>query len=247
MRVNKRKISIQSLTASFVIVFFLSSTFLFSNAQTDKILQKTDRFEIPENQGAISFSTNGTYEDAYLQNGTWTWVNLTLVDSQESEVFNLKISAKNSNVTILSLNLFNTTYEGARLSYSVQGHGTQSFNLGVSLEKGEWTVTFNGNVAGQNQGWKVSPNNTVTITEATENATISYYNIPDQFGNPDNSTQNFYQQHSVAITTVVAILCVFCVAILVKWKNKNHDIIGEKRHLTHKNFARLWLRVKNAC
>jgi hypothetical protein len=206
------------LSVFLIIVSLIPSTCRLSNAQVEQVLKTTDVFEIPDSHGAIRFSVGGSFENAYLQNGTWSWTNLSLDNSQGSK-FNLKASAENSNITISALQLFNTTLGGsARLRYAVEGRGAQSFNLGLNVKGGEWSVILNGVYTGRNNGWTMSPDLTITVTQATDNVTIVYYGFPDSFEGSNGSNENFYQKHSVAILTSVSVLGALIIALLAKWR-----------------------------
>jgi hypothetical protein len=193
-----------------------------AQAQTDTTLKPTDKFGIPEYNSSISFATSGTYERASLENGTWNFVNLRLNNSQLLEKLTLRVSAQDSNVTITSYRTFNTTIGGVYvLGYNVTGQGNQTFNFGLNPIGGDWGVIFNGVFMVENDGWRVSPDATLTITGATANVTILYYSFPDSFGgNGNSSNQPIYQQHSVAIITAVAVAITVILTIAIRRKNK---------------------------
>lgn len=214
-----------------ILTVLLACTCTPASAQTPKNLTTADNFGIPPQNGAIRFGTNGTYTQATLENGVWLFTNLSLNSSRIVE--QLKVSAVNSEVTILTCETFDTassdsTLRGASLTYTVTGQGTQTFNFGLDLTGGEWGVTFNEDFFGENEGWTLSPDQTVTVTDAPSNCAVSVicFRLPSSFGNADASDQPFYQQHSVAITTavLVAVVVVLGVAVYRPWKKQPAEV-----------------------
>ena len=184
-------------------------------------------FNIFQSNGTISFSVSGTYEQASLENGSWTFVNLHLSNSQQIQRLNLTFSAENSNVTITTYRTYNVTYSGVMLRYLVSGHGKQTFFFGSIPKVGEWSVNLNRVYVGPNEGWTVLPNSTIIITGAITNASISFYTVPDAFGNPNGSNMPFYQRHSIAIATFVALAITVAVSVAIWRKNRNKDKLKE--------------------
>jgi hypothetical protein len=204
-----------------IIALFVSCFGFFAHGQSETAFTSTDAFEIPVNNSVISFAVNGTYEQARLGNGTWSFVNLRLNNSQNSENLDLKVSAKDSKVRILSCQIYNGTFagertRGARLRYTVVGQGVQVFYLGIDPKGGDWGVTFNGIYMGKNDGWSLSPDGTLTVTGATANVTLTYYGFPNSFReDEDGFNQPILKQHSIVIviTIVVAITIILAVAV----------------------------------
>jgi hypothetical protein len=201
-----------------------------TQAQADTTFKPTDQFAIPAYNGTISFATFGTYTSANLENDTWNFVNLSLNSSQQLE--NISVSAQNSNITITGYQIFDTVVSNstlrrsALLSYTVVGQGRQTFNFDRILHGGGWSVSFNGNFVGENDGWSLSPDQTLTMTGATANVTIVYFNFSNSFGgNGNNSNQPFYQQHSVAIATGVSVAIVAVLTFAIKRKNKTKESV----------------------
>ncbi len=215
-----------AVAAIFIITSFIPWTYFPVNAQVDTLFTPADKFGILEYNSTISFATVGTYSRASLENETWNFVNLNLNNSQQP--VDLKVSAQDCNVTIKECQVFNTatsnvTFGGVILLYTVVGQGNQTFNFGLDLKDGAWSVSFNDNFVGENEGWSVSPDKTVTITDAkdTSNVTLAYFNFSGSFGgNGDNSNQPFYQQHSVAIVTAVAVVTTIIITVSISRKNK---------------------------
>lgn len=214
--------------AIIVIVLIFPWTCPNTQAQTNITFSPADKFNIPSYNGTISFTVNGTYSEATLENDTWTFTNLRLNGSQSLE--NFKISTKNSNVTIFSYLAFNTTHQSARLRYVVEGQGKQILNLGLSSQEGEWTgvdwsvITGNNVFMAEGEGWSISHDGTLVVTGATGNVSIVHWGF---FENSiSNSNLPFYQQHSVAIVIAMVVAVTIIVAIVIKVKSKEHS--GEK-------------------
>ena len=122
--------TIQAITASILVIalvfpYICSST----QAQTNATFSSADKFTIPAYNGVVSFAVNGSCTKATLENDTWTFNGLTLNGS--FPLGNLKFSAQNCNITIISY--FSTNYNSRRLGYLryyVEGQGEQAVNLG---------------------------------------------------------------------------------------------------------------------
>ncbi len=194
---------------------FQTPNFAAAQTQTETVFETNDAFSIPQYNGVISFAGGGTYEQATLQNDSWTFVNLYLNSMLTPEKLNLTASAQNSNIAITLYRTYNTTFGGVNLRYIVEGAGTQTFNFGEVPKLGEWSVVINGVYIGVNDGWTISPNSTVTLTAAKGNVSIAYYTLPDSFGNPRPSSQSFFEQHSVIITTAAILSATIVVAVAI--------------------------------
>jgi hypothetical protein len=192
-------------------------------AQTESVFVPADKFSIPQSNGTISFSVSGTYEAASLENGSWIFLNLHLNNSLQLDRLNLTFSAENSNVTITNYRTYNDTYGGVMIRYLVSGQGKQTFYLGPIPKVGEWSVNLNRVYVGLNEGWTVSPDSTITVTGAITNASLSYYTIPNAFGNPDSSNMSFYQQHSVVIATLATLTITIAIAVVIWRRNRNKN------------------------
>jgi hypothetical protein len=203
-----------------VLVFFPVCP--ITQAQTTTTFTSADKFSIPDLNGAIRFSVNGSSAAAILENGLWSFKDLRLNNSQP--LGNLKISAQNSNITILSYRsfsgVFNTSFLSQRISYTVEGKGKQTvnfdFNSSQQSNQGEWSVNLNGkSFVGEGQGWNLMPDNTVVITGATKNATIVHYTFTASF---DDSNLPFYQRHSIAIMTAAVVALTVAIGVVLKVK-----------------------------
>jgi hypothetical protein len=217
-----RKIILMVSTTVFSIALVLLLTCLIVKAQSDIQFTPADKFDIPAYNSKITFVNGGTYGQANLENDTWNFVNLRLINSTRLQ--NFQVSAKNSNVTIRSYQLFNNSIVGLRLRFFVTAGGVQTFNFGFTPKGGDWGVTFNGVFMGENEGWHVSRNGTITMTEAKGNVTINYYTIPDALGGSGNtSNQTFYQQHSVIITITIVVAIAIILVLSIRLRNKNNS------------------------
>jgi hypothetical protein len=214
--VNRQTVFI-AITTFCMIALILPLLFSFAQAQTEITFFPTETFGIPTYNGTISFATGGTYTQANLENDAWNFENLRLNNSGLTK--NLIVSAQNSNVTILSYREFNVTAVGVMLRYDVVGYGRQTFNLGLNAKEGDWSVILNGKFVSINDGWFMSPDQTITVTGATSNVIILYYNFSASIGGDRNSS--FYQQHSVAIITAVAVATTVVLAVIIRIKTKN--------------------------
>jgi hypothetical protein len=220
LKAGNRNITIGSMYVVLLVVLVLPSTCLTAQAQSDVNFTSKDTFAIPASNGSINFAVNGTYTSASLDNDIWTFVNLQLDNLQPLE--KLEVSAQNCNVTIIAYSMFDTRFRGFRgalFSYKVEGQGKQTFNIGVPLAPGEWSVLLEDEFKGQGDGWSVSPDATLTITGAKSNVTIWYFGFPESF-NPD-ANQPFYIEHSVAIATAAALAITVTFALAVRRKNQN--------------------------
>ena len=109
---------------------------------------------------------------ANLNNGVWRFVNFQLNDGLRLETFS--VSAIGSNVTINTIQAFTDDIIGALLSYTVVV-GEQTFNFGVDAVGGEWSVIFDNVFVAENSGWRILPDNTLSITGTASNVTLLYF------------------------------------------------------------------------
>ncbi len=207
----------KNLSALVVLLIILVFQLPFFNVlgQNEVTFYPNDKFDIPENNSTINFSSVGSYEMASLDNGVWNFVNFQLNDGINLQTFN--VSAINSNVTIYSIQVFDDDL-GAFLSYTVEGAGEQNFNFGVDTVGGEWSVTFDDIFIAENSGWRLLPDNTLSITGATSNVTLLYFVFPDFAG--DDSDKSFFDKHSVSISITVIVMIVLIIGITVRYANQ---------------------------
>lgn len=208
------------LAGAAVILALTLAPFLLCDsvfAQSERIFAPNEKFEIPDLNGSIRFATNGTYERATLENGSWRFLNLFIHSSFTTMKLNLTASAENSDVVILSYRVFNVTFSGVSLRYNVSGSGKQVFDLGELPKAGEWSIAFNGEFMGENDGWSLSSNRKISLTPPTGNVSITFYSLPDSFGNAGDDSAPFYRRHSVVVATAVALTATVCVTVAI-WK-----------------------------
>jgi hypothetical protein len=216
LKAANRQISIVCIFSILIFVLALSYAFPYAQGQTDFSFTSTDKFEIPASNGSITFGFNGTYTKASLENDTWTFINLRLDYSHPLE--KLAVSAQSSNVRIISYLTFNATLRGVRLHYQVEKQGEQTFNIGLPLIKGEWSVLLEDDFKGEGDGWQVAPDATLTITDAKSDVSIWYFGYPENFYVDDDTP--FYLQHSVAITTAIVLASTTTIGFVIKRKNQ---------------------------
>jgi hypothetical protein len=214
---------LKDITAALIIVVLLQVCPI-AIAQTDTNFTPADSFHIPSHNTIISFAVNGTYANAKLRNDTWNFADLRLSGSQPLE--NLEVSAQDSNVTIVSYQVYNTTLSSARLRVVVEGRGKQTFNIGIDVEQGEWgvhpewSVIVNGVWMGEGDGWSITLDGTLTITGLIGNVTIVHYGFLEAIGSENGAIQSFVQKHSVAIITTVIVAITVIIAIVIRVRNK---------------------------
>ncbi len=220
VKINRGKVSTGIAIVFIIFVFSLACPNI--QAQTSIPFNTTYNFSVPLFDGNISFAVNGTYSNATFENNTWTFTNLRLNGSQPLE--NFEISTQNSNVTILSyIASNNAAFSNIRLSYVTEGKGTQILNLGLGSgsqgEGYEWTVSFNGAVISEDDGWSISHDGTLVITGATGNISV----IRFDFGNTAPSNLPFYQQHSIAIITALGVVATVTIAVVIKVRSRKYS------------------------
>lgn len=210
----KKNIHLTAIGVLFIILFF-QLPFFNVLAQNEITFYPNDNFDVPENNSTLSFSSGGSYELASLDNGVWNFVNFQLNDGFTLETFS--VSAVDSNVTILSLNVLDDDV-GLILYYNVSGDGEQTFNFGVNTIGGDWSVVFDDVFIAETSGWRLLEDNTLSITGANSNVTLFYFIFPDFTG--DASDKSFFDQHSVSISITVIVLIVLVMAITVRYVNQ---------------------------
>jgi hypothetical protein len=242
LKAGNRNTTIGEISAVLLIFLVLPHACLTAQAQSDITFTPEDTFAIPASNGTISYGFNGTYANASLMNDLWTFINLHLDNSPPLE--KLEVSAQNSNITIIAYSTFDTRFQGFRgalLSYKVEGQGKQTFNIGVPLTKGEWSVLLEDEFKGQGDGWSVSPDATLTITGAKTNVTIWYFGFPESFNVDEDANKPFYTEHSAAIATAAALAITVTFAFAVKRKNQTDS--GKNGFAATRMLTR-WTRTK---
>jgi len=210
-----RKVLLPSTTLICAVVLFVSSSLLFVQAQnatnafsptTNINFTSATQFPIPTLNSTVSFSSDGSYANASLDNGAWDFTGL-FVNGGTSALPDImgvgfSVSAQDCDVTITHLDALNVVppLSPGELDYTVAGVGSQSFNLHYSnYGLLSWTVYIDGVAKPQNNCWTVSADGTLTITGAVSNVSIQWaeasltaFTPTDNFANPaENSTVNF--------------------------------------------------------
>jgi len=204
-----------------LLAIFLVSPLAFPmvEAQNQVNVDPSDVFRIPALDGSINFAVNGTYETATLQDNTWVFTNLRLNGSVALP--NFKCATENTDLTIYYCRNFTSRIT---LRYFAEGDGRQTFDLGLGSKAakyggGDWVVSASGNTfwsAGDK--WHVNPDGSVTVNRVSGNVSVSHWYYMEA---ADTSDQPFYQAHSVAIGTVIAVFLTMVTAtICMRTKEK---------------------------
>jgi hypothetical protein len=211
----------KTFTLTLTALLIALSLSLLQNAQAQNSIAFTsqDTFKIPENNASVRFAVNGTYTNATLDNGVWTFTDLTLSGSRP--LGNLTFSAKNSDVTIY--NFYGANVNSRRLGYirmQIEGQGEQTLNMGYNASNpshpSEWTIITTGSVfLAEGKNWRLLPGDTLTFWGLTGNLTIVRYDYDIAVDDGP-----FYQQHSVIILTAIAVAITVTVATVIKIKTK---------------------------
>ena len=98
VKINSGKIS--TGVAIIAILFILSLTCSYTQAQTNTAFTSAAKFLVPAYNGSISFAVNGTYSTATFENNTWTFTDLHL--NRSTLLGSFDISTQNSNITVVS-------------------------------------------------------------------------------------------------------------------------------------------------
>jgi hypothetical protein len=169
-----------------------------------------DVFEIPNGDGSICFSVNGTYTNTVLKDNAWVFTDLSLNGSRFRG--NLTFSAKNCEVTIHS-------FRSGRITYSVEKVGEQLIQLDSILRPtspSEWSVINQDDVFfGDGKNWQLLKDNTILVKGLLGTLTVVHYNFGIEVDN-----RPFYMQHSIIILTGVSVAIVVTVATIIKLKTK---------------------------
>ncbi len=213
LRATKSK-PIQAATAALFIVATVLSLFC-GNVQAQNVtsFRSVDRFEIPQLNGSIRFAYNGTYSSATLENDTWYFSDLTLNGS--SVLGNLRVSVQNSNINIYNLSAYTQTRQSVR--YNAEGAGQQVFHFGLNTttHHSEWWVTITGSVfLAEGRDWQLLPDNTVIVNGQTGNISV----VHRSFGAMNDSNLPFYEKHSIALATAVAVAVTLFIAAVISIK-----------------------------
>lgn|GEM_PF-457057 len=224
-----RTVIVALLVAVFMLV--LPPTLNAQPAVTETSFQSIDVFTIPDLNGNVSFAFNGSCKEATLENNTWVFRGLKLDNNAAVQQYgftnytslsDLKISASNSNVTVLAFLSFNFSVQMDMLALNVDGWGTQTVNLGLNTTDkrpaAEWSIiTDDGAIfLAEGQGWKLLDDNSVLVDYGPGNLTVVHYYLTD----PSMANLSFLAQHYVAVLTGAVVAAVFAVAGVVSFRRK---------------------------
>jgi hypothetical protein len=198
-----------------------------------------DVFRIPELNGNVNFAFNGSYTEAKLENSTWTFKGLRLNNTAAVQQYGftnytdlgtLKISASDSNVTVLACLSFNYTLHADILALQIEGWGTQTVNLGLNATgkrpAAEWSIlTDNGaTFLAEGAGWKLQDDNSILITYGAGNITVAHFYLSD----PSMANLSFLAQHYMVILTGAVVAVTVAVAGIVsfrRYRKKSKDTV----------------------
>jgi hypothetical protein len=216
LRADIERAGITVIGAIAILILGFSYFCPISQAQTRQTFTPSDKFNIPEINGSVSFAFNGSYSEAKLENNSWVFKDLILNSNQS--LGNLKISTENSNIIIQSIRAVNSSFRSSRLTYTVEGVGKQTVNFDFNSSQlpnvSEWSVNLDGrSYVGEGKGWNLLRDNTVVVTGAAKNATVVHYTFIGSF---DDSNLPLYQRHSIFISTIAAVALTVAVAIIIK-------------------------------
>lgn len=223
MRLGAINSKVISGIAVIAIIFILPLTCPNTQAQTNTAFDPTTKFSVPAYNATINFALNGTYSNATFQNNVWEFTNLRLEYSWSLQ--NFSVSAQNCNVTIFSYQMLDPSTQTSFLTYTVEGKGKQTLNMGygpqvIEPASVEWSVLLPNNVfASQGQEWNISPDGTLSINGANGNITVIHSLISSA---GQNSNLPFYEQHSVAIIVAVAVAATVSIAIVIKLNSRRN-------------------------
>jgi len=198
-----------------------------TQGQTQTDFTTQNKFSIPQYNSTISFALNGSYSEATLENGFWTFKNLKL-DSQDFSFLGLnatqglgelRISAQNSNVTVWVRISVNYSFPVDLLSYYAEGAGNQTVNLGLNTSRSsiyEWTVIVSDNIfLPMGEDWSLLPDNSVFVWGRTGNVTVAHFGF-----NYEYRSLSFFLQHYVALFTALLLVAVIFMSIVIRIKTK---------------------------
>ncbi|MCW4009136.1 MAG: hypothetical protein NWF05_00755 [Candidatus Bathyarchaeota archaeon] len=168
--------------------------------ETNKDFTSETQFTIPDKNSAVTFASGGSYANATINGGIWDFAGL-FVNGGLSVLPNtvgvsFSCSAENCNVTITHLDVLNMVPPApGQLDYRVAGVGAQAFNLHYSrYGLIGWTVLIDGAARAKGDGWTLSADGWLTVTDATCNVSVQWaeasqtaFAATDTFPLPDSS------------------------------------------------------------
>jgi hypothetical protein len=187
----------------FLIAFLALPTVLAQDDIGYTVFTPQDQFLIPQYSSAISFASGGSYSNASLIDNIWQFTGLLLTNATSIfpsfEGIRFSVSAQNCNLTITRIDTLNVFPPSSGwIEYTVSGVGDQSLNLNYEEGWLSYTVYIDGEEKAQNDGWGVTKDGWLTVTDATSNVRIHYgcaseaFTPADTFDIPEyNSSINF--------------------------------------------------------
>ena len=232
-----------AITVLIVLLVVLSSMQPISSEPTAEKTHFTpqDIFRIPELNGNVTFAFDGSYTDAKLENNIWIFEGLDLNNTEIVQQYgftdftplrNLKVSAQNSNITLLAFLSFNFSLQIEMVAFNVDGWGTQTINLGLNDTQtrsvAEWSImTDNGaTFLAEGSGWTLLDDNSIQVDYGPGNISVIHYYLTD----PSMANLSFLAQHYVTLLTgaVLAATIAIATAIRVKQRRKNKLVVSVK-------------------
>jgi type 1 fimbria pilin len=226
-----RKTAVAVIIAVLIGVLSLSSVNGEQN-QAATTFTSADHFSIPEQNANINFAFNGSYTEATLENGTWSFKGLVLNNTEALQAYGfsdiqnnlgtLKISAENSNVTVLAFVSLNFSFPIDLLTFTVEGWGTQTVDLGLNSTQpthvAEWSVVLDEGATflAEGSGWNLLPDNSVRINGGVGDVTVMHYYLSD----PAMANLSFFMQHYLVIFTTIGVAVTLAMAALITLRRK---------------------------
>ncbi len=224
MPTDAKNAILKGITTTILAVLCIFQICQTATAQAENTLNPTDKFSSLTQNSTISFAVDGTYSNATLKNGIWSFTDLRLNGSQPLE--KLEVSTENSNITIFSHLSYDYLRKISVLTYFAQGQGKQTLNIGIGAgkEQGginiEWSVIVNDAFIAQGDKWNITPEGTLSITGLSGNVTILYFSIGEE---ENNENLPFTQQHSIVILTACTVIATITLAAIIKVRLKKSE------------------------
>ena len=162
--------------AIFLVVLSTLSLVFAANARATTVFTSATNFPVPAYNGNISFAGDGSYENATLENGTWTFIGLNWNGASGK----LGVSAQNCSMTITIYEPEAITTDSAWLNYTVKGEGRQTVNLSYDTHgfPAINNVYIDGVAKAENNGWNMSDNGLLAVIDTAANVSIRYEAAP---------------------------------------------------------------------
>jgi hypothetical protein len=222
------------MTVLLALIMLPSSTAQSPDTSVVTKFTSEDVFRIPELKGNIRFAFNGSYTEAKLENNTWIFRGLELNNTEAVQQYgftnytsreNLKISATDSNVTVLAFLSFNFSLPVDMLALEVEGWGTQTVNLGLNATEkrpvSEWSIIVGdgSTFLAEGSGWKLLDDNSVLVNYGAGNLTVIHYFLTD----PSVANLSFLAQHYVVIFTGIAVTVTVVLAAVISFRHRKRE------------------------